>query len=144
MKRIIHIGVASLAILCLSAAGAAAQPSAEEAINVWADTVAQANQVDLVVYTVPPGKQLIIDNVSLRATVPNGERVISANMNLPAVHFFVVTGQGSDGSRNYFTAAQRTSIVVGPNQTIVFRVERNNQGTPANVVVALAGRLIKG
>lgn len=142
MKRITYAGLASLLFLFAAAAPSAAQPSSEESINVWADTLDSTNQVDLAVYTVPPGKQLIIDYLSMRSYVPAGELVVSAGMNLPYVHFLTVNSQGATENRSYFASAQKTRIVVEPNQTIAFRVERSNHGTPAYVTVAIAGRLV--
>jgi hypothetical protein len=143
MTRIVHIAAASFVLLLLSTGPAAAQPSAEESINVWADTFDTTNQMDFAVYTVPAGKQLIIDNVSLHADVPAGEQVIGANINLPSPHIFVVSNQGTSGNRTYYAAGQSTRIVFGSNQTIVFRVTRSHNGTGGYAFVALAGRLVK-
>lgn len=143
MKRIVHIAAASLVLLFLSAGHAAAQPSGEEPISVWADTFDTSNQMDFAVYTVPPGKQLIIDNVSLHVHVPAGEPVIGALINLPSPHVFVVASQGTSGNRSYYAAGQSTRIVVDANQTIVFRVIRSDNGTGGYAFVALAGRLVK-
>jgi hypothetical protein len=143
MTRIVHVLAASLVLVFLSAGHAAAQPSSEESISVWADVFATGNMMDVAVYTVPAGKQLIIDNVSMHADVPAGELVIGASINLPAPHIFVVTSQGTSDLRSYFAAAQSTRIVVGANETIVFRVRRSNHGTGGYAFVAIAGRLLK-
>ena len=143
MKKFAHLAGVCLVLLFLSAGHAAAQPASEESINVWSDAFSNSRQVDITVYTVPAGKQLIIDNISMRADVPAGEQVTGANINLPAPHIFVVSSQGTSDDRGYYAAGQATRIVVGPNQTIVFRVTRSHYGTGAYVFVSLAGRLVK-
>ncbi len=142
MRRHIHIGAAVFVFLFCSVAIAAAQPSSEEEVNILAETFDQTNQVDLQVFTVPAGKQLIIEYVSLRARVPAGETVNSALLNLPHVHFFVVAAQGTIGNQSFFTAAQNTRIVIGAGQRVVFRAERSNHGTTALVSATIAGRLV--
>jgi hypothetical protein len=138
-----HFWAASLAALLFSATPAAAQPAAEQSINVAAFGAGTSRQVDVDVYTVPGDSQLIIDYVSFRAKVPVGERVTGALLNLPAAHFVVVNGQGDDGYYDYFAGAQQTRIVIGPGQGITFRIERSHYGSSAYPSVTLAGRLVR-
>jgi hypothetical protein len=144
MQRFVRILSVSLGVLTLAAAGAAAQPVSEEPVNLLATTSSTSNQMNVAVFAVPAGRQLIIDYVSIRAQVPYGETVNSAFMNLPNVHYFVVSGQGTDlGNRSVFAAASSTRIVVGSGKTIVFRVERDGVGTTGFLSAAIAGRLVK-
>jgi hypothetical protein len=46
-----------------------------EPVNVFLNQHGMSNQMDVAVFTVPAGKRLIIDYLSLSARVPAGERV---------------------------------------------------------------------
>jgi hypothetical protein len=144
MRRNMQICAAGLLFLFFSASLAVAQPSPEEAVNVFASVRSSSNQMDVSVFTVPAGKQLIIEYVSLRALVPAGETVNSAFLNTPHVHFFVVANQGRDiSNQDVFTAAQSVRIVVEAGQTIRFRAERNNFGTTGFLTGTVAGTLVR-
>lgn len=143
VKRTLYFCATSVAFLFLSAAPAGAQPAGEQPVNVVAFTSGDSRQVDFDVYTVRDDSQLIIDYVSFQARVPVGERVLSGLINLPHAHFLVVNAQGDDGFYDYFTGAQQTRIVIGPGQTIKFRIERSNYGSAAFASATLAGRLVR-
>jgi hypothetical protein len=114
-----------------------------EPVNVLASTSSMSNQIDVAVFTVPVGKRLIIEYLSLSAEVPAGQRVTGFLINLPVVHFFVVFPQGRNitGS-DVFTAAQALRVVIEPGQTIRVRAERDAFGTNARLAVTLAGTLV--
>jgi hypothetical protein len=114
-----------------------------EPVNAFVVTVSLANQIDVDVFTVPVGKRLIIDYLSLSAEVPAGQRVTGFLINLPVVHFFVVFPQGRNISgRDVFTTAQALRVVIEPGKTVRVRAERNASGTNALLWVALAGTLV--
>jgi hypothetical protein len=138
-----QICAAGLLLLFFSAVVTAQPPQEQEAVNVFETVTSVGNQIVVPVFTVPAGKQLIIEYVSLRAVVPAGETVNSAFLSTPHVHFFVVANQGSNGSQNIFTAAQSLRIVINAGETIRFRAERDNYGTTAIVAATLAGTIVR-
>ena len=119
---------------------------AAEPVNAFNQVISQSNQVDNHVFTIPPGKRLVVDYVSARGVVPSGESVSGIFINLPVVHFFMVLAQGADISgKSVFTAAQDLRIALGPfagRSNVMVRMERTAFGTPANLEVTLAGTLV--
>lgn len=118
-----------------------------EPVNAFNSVTSISNQVFNTVYTIPAGKQLIIEYISCKATVPVGETVNSFLINNPVVHFLVATPQATDVSGDStFAAAQHLRVVIGPfadPRNVVVRMERNNFNTSATFHATLAGRLVE-
>lgn len=143
MRRSNPMMLAAAMYALLWAATAHAQPVTEEPVNVFVSTSTQSNQMDITAFTVPTGKRLIIEYISLRARVPAGQTVTEFFMNRPHVHFFVVSKQGTDISgRDVFTAAQDARIILKAGDTIVFRAQRNAFGNTAFLDAAFAGKMV--
>ena len=134
--------VLGLTWVLLSPTSASAQLDGEP-VNVFVWTNSTSNQINVDVFTVPLGKRLIIEYLSLSAEVPAGQRVTRFLINLPVVHLFVVFPQGRNlFDRDVFTAAQALRVVIEPGQTIQVRAERNAYSTQAWLLVTLAGMLV--
>jgi len=117
-------------------------------VNVFNTVSSESNQVDNHVFTIPAGKRLLIEYVSARGAVPAGDSVSGVHINLPVVHVFAVTAQGTNISgMSVFTAAQSLRTTIGPfpgATDVVVRMDRNKfgPGTGASLLVTLAGQLL--
>lgn len=97
-----------------------AQPFNYHAVLKWTTGFAFANADGAQNFVVPPGKRLVIEFVSLQASVPSGGNVLFARLDFPATIVLTVTHAGIDAQSNeLFTATHRVFAIVEPGTTVI-------------------------
>jgi hypothetical protein len=99
------------------------------------------------VYTVPDGKRLVAQHVSVHALLGTGN-LYSAELQDgvpfgPHIHDLVVTAQGNDNlGRNVFTASEEVSFVLEPGATLGVVVRRDSEGEGGFIQASVSGYLV--
>ena len=146
---------ASVAVTMAFAGTAAAAPKKPKPVTLVAQAPVQLQEhfepvgFDLTstVFTVPDGKQLVIEFVSLSLSVPagtSGLAFLSTTVGgTTARHFLPTSFQTvfNDGAAEIRTGATPTRIYADPGTNVVFDVHRNNGGN-GEADVSVAGYLV--
>lgn len=99
------------------------------------------------VYTVPDGKRLIAQHVSVTALLGTGS-LYSAEVQDgvpfgPHIHDLVVSAQGNDSQgRNIFTSSEEVSFVLEPGSTLGVVVRRDTDGEGGFAQASVTGYLV--
>ena len=97
-------------------------------------------------FTVPGGKRLVIEHVSILSAVPPGQKVLLI-MNTqvegqPADHFLLADFQGSFGGTDRFFVSQPIRVYADPGTSVVIRTERTSTGGNASYAATVSGFLV--
>ena len=124
----------------------AKQPFQAEAMGGFADGASTTG--DIPITTVPAGKRLVIEHVSVFGTMLPGQKMVRAVMHRFSVfgHSLVISAQGSnaDGSRDYFVASQLVRLNFSHDDVIVCLAERDSSlvENPGSVTFTVSGYLV--
>jgi hypothetical protein len=125
----------------------AAQPFNYYATLTWAPSFLFANADKSQTFTVPAGKRLVIEFVSLQSAVPSTDKVIFARLDTTASSLVLsLTDAGADGNGNeIFTATQRVFSILDPTTTVTPTAYCANSGTGcvgSKVLISVSGYLV--
>ena len=122
-----------------------------QSFEASSDVLIQAGQHDgsLSIVTVPAGKTLVVEYISLSTGLTN-QRLVSASIQWRlgeqqggGPHFVTLTDQGADFfGQEVFVASQSTRLYFREGSNVVLRVERNTTAGPASVFMSLSGYLV--
>jgi hypothetical protein len=99
--------------------------------------------------TVPAGKRLIIDYVSVFGIMPTGEKLVSAEILLIQPDhvsylqsFFRISAQGADYFGDYFVASDQVRLYADPGTTVRAHVRRDDASGAAQVSFLISGHFV--
>ncbi len=124
----------------------ARQPFHAEVRGGFADGASTTG--DITITTVPAGKVLVIEHVSVFGAMLPGQKMVRAVMHRFSVfgHSLVISAQGSnaDGSRDYFVASQLFRVSFSHDAVIVGLAERDSSlvENPGSVTFTVSGYLV--
>ncbi|PYL50331.1 MAG: hypothetical protein DMF33_13090 [Verrucomicrobia bacterium] len=106
----------------------AKQPFQAEAMGGFADGASTTG--DIPITTVPAGKRLVIEHVSVFGTMLPGQKMVRAVMHRFSVfgHSLVISAQGSnaDGSSDYFVASELIRFYDNDGLPVAWEAERDS------------------
>lgn len=124
--------------------GAARQPFQRFLVEQIND--GEFNAADRVAFTVPAGKRLVIEHVSLLCVAPTGQKLrvrIDATAGGSAFHQLPLANEGSfQGGKDDHKASQQTRIYADGGTEVYFRVARNSASGVAGVNASVSGYLV--
>lgn len=101
---------------------------------------------DRVSFSVPAGKRLVIEYVSLLSVVPTGQKLrvkIDAFAGGHGSHQLTLSGEGSfQGGRDDYKASHLTRIYADPGTDVFIRVARNSTSGIAGINASVSGYLV--
>lgn len=104
-----------------------------------------SNNVDLVLFTVPTGKRLVIEFASLRVNADEGEQIsafIRAGDNFTdAIHPIVMTFQQSSSGKDLVVGGQQLRMYAEPNTAVELLVSRTKNGVGASSTAHISGSI---
>ena len=96
--------------------------------------------------TVPAGKRLVIESITARTTVRDGQYVIlhltTTTSGRGSRHYITLTDQGTFPTFHAFTATGTVRIYADAETTIRFSAQRSDGAGVANVNVAISGQYL--
>jgi len=96
--------------------------------------------------TVPAGKRLVIESITARTTVPDGQHVIlhltTTTSGRDAIHYIALKDQGAFPTFHPFVATATIRIYADAETTIRFSAQRSNGTGVANVNVVISGQYL--
>jgi hypothetical protein len=93
---------------------------------------------------VPAGFRLVIDTISARAVVPDGQRATVDYVEVNGIAFFIpLSFAGSGGTLDTFQALVPVRIFVDPGEHVGVYWARNSGSGTAFVTVCVSGHLVK-
>ena len=96
--------------------------------------------------TVPAGKRLVIESITARTTVPDGQHVIlhltTTTSGRGSRHYITLKDQGAFPTFHAFTATGTVRIYADAETTIRFSAQRSDSTGIANVNVVISGQYL--
>lgn len=106
----------------------------------------EINAGDSVSFSVPAGKRLVIEYVSLLGVVPAGQKLrvkIDAFAGGPGSHQLTLSNEGSfQAGRDDYKASHLTRIYADPGTDVFLRVARNSTSGVAGINASVSGYLV--
>ena len=93
--------------------------------------------------TVPAGKHLIIEFISVKITLPAGQAALFAKLDTTVFdQFITLTAAGSDSVGNvYFVATHKVFVILDPGQFLQASAFRNSLTGGGNIAMTVSGYL---
>ena len=92
---------------------------------------------------VPAGYRLVIETVSVRVSLPAGQRAHVARLAVPRSLYIPLFFAGRSGETDYYTGAVDMAVYVEPEATMQWEVDRTAGTGQCGVSMSLFGHLVK-
>ena len=95
--------------------------------------------------TVPAGYELVVESLSVFASVPQGQRLSVARIVYPGMQFFIPMSfmATEAGISDYYQGAQAVRLYVNPGDAVQAGFQRSATAGGVTVVITLSGHLVK-
>ena len=95
------------------------------------------------IMTVPDGYRLVIETVSVRASLPTGERSWRTWIYYPGSFFVPLFLAGNSAGRDNYYGSERVELYVDPGEDVQWVLNRDSSVGEASVYFNISGHLVK-